>query len=107
MANNRFYQFLHPTSASLGIETVPSTFLRTSADNGTVAFIFQQFNRATPSITGDTFGNNPPSAGNVTPDADETLSRKRALWFLRAQACVQKKNFSVCIAAKFAMLYVL
>ena len=26
MANNRFYQFLHPTSASLGIETVPSTF---------------------------------------------------------------------------------
>ena len=35
---------------------------------------FQQLNTATPSITGDTFGNNPPSADNVTPDADETLS---------------------------------
>ena len=35
---------------------------------------FQQLNRATPSITGDTFSNNPPSDDNVTPDADETLS---------------------------------
>ena len=46
----------------------------TSADNGTVVFIFQQLNRATPSIAGDTFGNNPPSADNVTPVADETHS---------------------------------
>ena len=35
---------------------------------------FQQLNRATPSIAGDTFGNNPPSADNVTPDANETHS---------------------------------
>ena len=35
---------------------------------------FQQLNRDTPSITGNIFGNNPPSTDNVTPDADETLS---------------------------------
>ena len=35
---------------------------------------FQQLNTATPSITGDTFGNNPPIADNVTPDTNETLS---------------------------------
>ena len=38
------------------------------------SFFFQQLDTATPSITGDTFGNNPPSADNVTPDADEILS---------------------------------
>ena len=36
--------------------------------------LFQQLNSATPSNTGDISGNNPPSADNVTPDTDETLS---------------------------------
>ena len=72
------YQFLHPTSVSTGIETAPS--IPSSTINvprqimEQLSSFFQQLNSATPSITGDTSGNNPPSAGNVTPDADETLS---------------------------------
>ena len=56
---NHLYQFLHPTSASIGIET---------------ALFTPSLNLTTPSIIGDIFGNNPPSADNVTPDADEMLS---------------------------------
>ena len=63
---NRLYQFLHPTSASIGIETVPST--------PSLFSFFQQLNKVTLSISGNTFSNNSPSTDNVTPDANKTLS---------------------------------
>lgn len=46
----------------------------TSAGNGTVVFIFQQLNSATPNAVVDTSSNNSPSTESVTPDGDETLS---------------------------------
>ena len=75
---NHLYQFLHPTSASTGLGTVPS--MPSSTINvprqimEQLSSFFQQLNSATTSITGDTSGNYPPSADNVSPDANEMLS---------------------------------
>ena len=74
---NHLYQFMHPTSASTGIEiapSMPSLIINVPRQiMKQLSLFFQQLNSTTPSITGDASGNTPPSADIVIPDTDEML----------------------------------